>query len=259
LKRTATSPEVSAQGQKPGCPSRGYSPPGALLCSGVYLAGAAIQHGPWPLLLASFLVLLGQVAYLRRIEPAVFLVRATLPLAVPLLAIHGVLNPHFRADHLLWGILPIRSAGIEFAVVISARLFLFAAAMAIWRYTVASQVIGFFQRLGLPSTLITVFAVASSSIGVVQQRGRAVYLAQQARGIDFRASVLSRITGLPKLVIPVAVATIVEGTERGVAMESRGLGSGPWRLTGWYSPPPRSRRFSEATSALVMLLAFTIH
>ena len=146
----------------------------------------------------------GTVAYLRQIKPAIFLAKVALPLALPLLAIHGILNPQFRADHLMWNFLPLRSAGAEFAIVISARLLLVASAMAIWRYTVGSQVIGFFQRLGLPPWLITIFAVAASSIQVVQRRGRAVYLAQQARGIDFRASFKARILSLPKLVIPVA-------------------------------------------------------
>ncbi len=191
-------------------------------------------------------------------EPAFFLTKVTLPLALPLLVIHGILNPQFRPEHLAWGFLPLRTSGAEFAIVIASRLLLVACAMAIWRYTVGSQVIGFSQRLGLPSSVITVFAIATSSVQVVQQRGRAVYLAQQARGVDVRASFRARVVSLPKLVIPVAVATIVESAERGVVMESRGLGSGSWRLGGWYLPPSRSRVLTESVSALVTLAAFGI-
>ena len=204
--------------------ARVYSPPGALLCSGLYLAGAIIQHGPWPLLLAGALAVVGQVAYLRRLEPAIFLAKYTLPLALPLLAIHGILNPQFRADYLMWDFLPLRSAGAEFAIVISARLLLVASAMAIWRYTVGSQVIGFSQRLGLPASFITVFAVATSSIQMVQRRGHAVYLAQQAVALMFALRLEQGSQACLKLVIPVAVATIVESAERGVIMENRGLG-----------------------------------
>lgn len=230
-----------------------YSPPGALFSSVLYLTVAIFQRGTWALLAASVLVWLGQLVYVRRVEPAAFLVRVTLPLAIPLLAIHGVLNPQFRPDLWLLGFIPIRGAGVAFATSISARLFLVAAAMTVWRQTAGSQVISFFQRLGLPSAVITVFALATSSVSVVQQRGRSVYLAQQARGINFRASVLSRVVGLPKLVIPVAVATLVESAERGVAMESRGLGCGPWQLTQWYSPPSVTRLLAEMASALIVL------
>jgi energy-coupling factor transporter transmembrane protein EcfT len=238
--------------------ARAYSPPGALICSGLYLTLAALVRGPWPLLVASILAISGQVAYLRRIEPAAFLAKVTLPLVFPLLGIHGILNPHFPADCLLWGCIPLRSAGAAFAVVIASRLLLVAAAMAVWRYTVGYQVIGYFHRVGLPSAVITGFAVATSSIEVVQQKGRAVYLAQQARGINLRASFSARVASLPKLVIPVAVATIVESGERGIMMESRGLGSGPWRLQGWYSPPPRGKILMELASAAVTLAAFAV-
>ena len=238
--------------------ARSYSPPGALICSGLYLSLAVVSRGPWQLLVAGVLAVVGQVAYLRRKDPAVFLAKVSLPLLLPLLAIHGILNPQFPRDYFLWSCIPLRGAGAAFATVIACRLLLVAAAMSVWRYTVGSQVIGYFHRLGLPSSLIAGFAVATSSVEVLQQRGHAVYLAQQARGINLRASFAARIAGLPKLVIPVAVATIVESGERGIMMESRGLGSGSWRLHGWYSPPSERKIFMECISAAATLAAFAI-
>ena len=232
---------------------RTFSPPGALICSALYITAASLLHGPLPLLFAAVIVLTGQSIYLRKLGPAAFLGKVTLPVVLPLLAIHGILNPHFRADRYLWDFVPLRAAGTEFAAVISARLFLVAAAMAIWRYTNGSQVIGFFYRIGLPPALIAVVAMATSSIDIVQQKARAVFLAQQARGIDLRVTFASRVASLPKLVVPVAVATIVDSSERGAIMENRGVGSGPWRLQCWYLPPSTGTVIVEATTALLAL------
>lgn len=239
-------------------PTRNYSPAGAFVCVAFYLIGAAGLREYSALLLACALALGGQIIYLRSFAPAAFLIKVTLPLAVPLLLIHGVLNPQFPADRVIWGGVPVRMEGFTFATVISSRLLIAAAAMSIWRYTKGTEVIGFFNRLGLPPLFITGIAVSIASVALVQRKANAVYLAQQARGIRLRGSLLKRALNLPKLVIPVAVATIVEGSERGTVIESRGLGSGKWQLADWYSPVNGRQLFGEAASAMIILAAFVI-
>lgn len=237
---------------------RSYSPAGALVCAALYLIGAAGLRESSALLFACALALGGQIIYLRSFAPAAFLIKVTLPLAVPLLLIHGVLNPQFPADRAIWSGVPIRTEGFTFATVISSRLLIAAAAMSIWRYTKGTEVIGFCNRLGLPPLFITGIAVSIASVALVQRKANAVYLAQQARGMRLRGSLLRRALSLPKLVIPVAVATIVEGSERGAVIESRGLGSGKWQLDDWYSPPKGRQLFGEVASAMIILAAFII-
>lgn len=235
-----------------------YSPAGALACTTLYLIAAVLLKGSAALMLASAIVLAGQAAYLRRIEPAAFLLKITLPLAVPLFLIHGILNPQFSASRVLWEHVSLRFDGFTFAMVISARLLLVAASMSIWRYTSGTQVIGFFNHVGFPPLMITEVSVAIASIELVQRKAHAVYLAQQARGIRLRGNPVKRALNLPRLVIPVAVATIVEGSERGVVIESRGLGSGPWQLASWYSPPGLKRLLAETVSAIVVFAALAV-
>lgn len=235
-----------------------YSPVGAAVCSALYLAYAFIFATPASLATASLCVVAGQAIYLRTFEPAAFLAKATLPLAVPLVLIHGFLNPQFPVDHRWILHIPIRAEGIAFAGVVSARLLLVAASMAIWRYTTGTSVIGFFTRLRLPPTAIAGITVAISSVELVQRKARAVYLAQQARGYDFRANLRARIVGLPKLIIPVVAATLVEGSERGATMENRGLGSGRWHLPNWYASPSIAQVAGELCSALIAAVAFFI-
>lgn len=243
-------PAEPAAERTPAC----YSPAGAAASAAAYLS-AALLFSDWrKLLAATLIVLAAQSVRLRRFEPALLAAKVTLPLAVPLLLVHGILNPHFPAERLLWEVLPWRGAGFAYAATVGARLALVAAAMTIWRFTRSAEVIGFCHRIGVPAPVTSFVAIATASFELVQQKARSVQLAQQARGTDLRASLGARIAGLTKLVIPVAVAMIVEGHERGGVLENRGLGSGPWNLRRWYVPPRTPTLVLEWLLALAVFL-----
>lgn len=237
---------------------RKISPPGAFLAALAYLVAAAVFGNLAALVTAATMVMLGQAFLVRRLEPAIFLLKVTLPLALPLLVVHGVLNPQFQASTYLIGMIPLRPAGLAFASVISFRLLVIAASMSIWRYTVGVEVMEFFNRIHFPPALITGLAVAVASIELVQRKARAVYLAQQARGYDFRANWWTRIVGLPKLIIPVVTVTLVEGSERGVTMENRGLDLGRWRVPDWYTAPTAGRLFAELVPVVLVFGAYWV-
>jgi energy-coupling factor transporter transmembrane protein EcfT len=102
---------------------------------------------------------------------------------------------------------------------------LIATAFVFWRYVDRRHALVFFKRLGIPTKGLVLLVVAQSSVELLLERARAVYLAQQARGIDWRGGIFSRFTALPRLLVPVVTAALVEGAHRGLIMEQRGLGS----------------------------------
>jgi energy-coupling factor transport system permease protein len=168
-----------------------------------------------------------------------------LPVTIPLLGIHGILNPAHSAHFYIGGWLPIRPNGFSYACVTSCRLALLAAALIIWRYTKRQDVLVFFQRLGVTTRGLCFLAVAASSIEVFSARTQTVYLAQEARGVNWSGGIKSRFAALLRILVPVVTAAIVEAHQRGLLMENRAFGHTPlllpkrW-LDNWPQPAWRS-------------------
>jgi energy-coupling factor transporter transmembrane protein EcfT len=149
----------------------------------------------------------------------------TLPFAVPLFVIHGVLNPAYA---ITWdaGWIPVRADGIAFAAVITGRLCLVAAAASAWRGIPRLQLIALAQALRLPDSVTVTIASAASATAVVDKRIQNVLLAQQARGLETRPGVRRRIGALLTVGLPVVTTTIVDAHHRGAVVASRGFGFG---------------------------------
>jgi len=146
-----------------------------------------------------------------------------LPVALPLFVIHGVLNPGFPVTEHFGG-LPIRSAGLSFAMLTSSRLGLIALACMLWRFVDWRHALLFLQRLGIPMWFLVPLIVANSTIDILRDRARAVYIAQQARGTSFHGNFLSRAAAFSGLFIPIIVSALIESAHRGAIMEQRGFG-----------------------------------
>lgn len=154
----------------------------------------------------------------------------TVPFALPLAVVHGVLNPQFAvSDHFL-GYIPLRPSGLGYSLFISLRILVLSSAAVMWRFVDADRLMREAVHIGLPRSAVVTLAVALATMRIVPNKIKAVYLAQQARGMPSGPGLSARIRALPSVVIPVIVATILEGASRGTLMISRGLGSAAFRM-----------------------------
>jgi hypothetical protein len=149
----------------------------------------------------------------------------SLLLAVPLLVVHGIVNPRFPVSlHLHW--LPIRSTGIDFALLMSVRLFILSTIAAWWYEADPMQVIHAAIRWRLPTGLVVMAAMGFASFRAATRRIDTVLQAQQARGVPIHGGLLARARSLVAVVMPVIVGSLMESDARATVLRTRGLGSG---------------------------------
>lgn len=157
-----------------------------------------------------------------------------LPIALPLLVIHGIINPSFDITVYAAAYIPIRIDGLTFASTLSLKLGLFTLAVAIWKnISRESAFAKFLSVRWIPYWMVIVIMQSISLVDHVSRRSESIFLAQQARGIQVRGSFISRIKALPKIIIPLIASTLVESDERATALGSRGFGAA--RLTTRHS------------------------
>lgn len=149
----------------------------------------------------------------------------TLPFALPLAVVHGILNPYYSASWHLFGWVPLRPDGFFYSLFISLRILILSTAAVAWRFVDADRLMREAVHAGLPRSVIVTLSVAIATMRVVPAKIKAVYLAQQARGMPSGPGLGARIRALPSVVIPVIVATLVDGSSRGTLMLNRGLGT----------------------------------
>lgn len=150
----------------------------------------------------------------------------TIPIAIPLAIIHGVINPAFPVTHRL-GLLPIRDSGFHYAATVTARVVLIAIAATAWRSVSRIQMLALAQTIRLPNFITLAVAGAIGGIALVETRVKAVAVAQQARGLALGPGLRQRIRALVMITVPVITTTLVEADHRGSVVAVRGLGHAP--------------------------------
>lgn len=161
----------------------------------------------------------------RSVMGVVLAVELTLPFAIPLAIVHGVLNPAFPVAEKLFDFIPVRPSGLWFAASVSLRILILTVIVVIWRDVDADRLLRESIRARLPLSVVVIVAVASANLHLLGSKIQVVYLAQQARGVAAGPSLFARIRALPRVVIPVIASTITEGHARGLVMTNRGLGN----------------------------------
>ncbi len=149
----------------------------------------------------------------------------SLPFTIPLLIIHGILNPEYAETYSVFEFMPIRSQGLEFAATIGGRLAVVSAVGISAASVRMLDGIRLAIQLGCPRSIVLSFAMSLSLLKEVRRRAGGAYEAQQSRGMPVRSSVIRRALTLPTLVIPIVVSSIVDGFQRARLLEVRGLGS----------------------------------
>jgi hypothetical protein len=151
--------------------------------------------------------------------------KLTLPIAIPLLIVHGVLNPNYHSNSFIFGV-PIRFDGIYFASEISAK-------MMVLTYSISQCAI--FSRDKIVSSLINVRLIPKSIvilliqsitlINYLKTRSEVIMQAQISRGMPSGPSIIDRTKLLVSTIIPLIAITIVESHSRTICLMSRGFGT----------------------------------
>lgn len=161
----------------------------------------------------------------RSLKPFFQAIGWTLPFVFPLLGIHSFLNAGFPETSRLLGLIPFKHEGLIFATLVSLRILTFTIALVAWRYVDREKLFSDAIKARIPLNVLVLLAVATSTIRSVAEKGKAVYIAQQARGIPAGPGVIARFLSLPAVILPVVTSTILDGARRGSQMKNRGLGT----------------------------------
>lgn len=192
-------------------------------------------------------------ATVRQVAPLWQTLKLTLPLAIPLVLVHGVLNPTFvRTD--AWFGVPIRFEGFVFGAIVSLRVLVLALAAVLWSIVDTQRLLWDAVRWRIPLPLTTSLVLGASTARFIRRRAVSVLMAQQARGIPVHGNVIQRARALVAVVIPVVISTLVESAKRGEILAIRGFGSRHPTC-----PPSLAGKWRTALecAAALMALAFT--
>jgi energy-coupling factor transporter transmembrane protein EcfT len=152
-------------------------------------------------------------------------IKWTIPFVLPLLIVHGIINPVHPCTFKLYGLVPFRPSGFIFSLLVSLKIEVLTMTIVAWRSLDSNQLLNEAVRFRFPMNMVIIIAVASSTVNMIGHRIEKVYLAQQARGIPAGPGIIARIRALPAIILPVITATLSEGAIRGDVMLSRGLGT----------------------------------
>lgn len=176
-----------------------------------------------PARVAAFVVPLLIAIAVRERSPkaAMRIVAAIIPFSIPLLIMHGILNPQFPITSTILGV-PLRSQGLAYAAATVAWIGSWTTLFFAWIAVPDGELIWSLHRLGIPRQGLTLVMFTQMSIQIVRRRVSSVLLAQRSRGIRTTGPLVSRLLALQALALPVVTSTISEADKRGAFLESRG-------------------------------------
>jgi energy-coupling factor transport system permease protein len=148
---------------------------------------------------------------------------ATVPLAVAVLLVSVLARPGATVLFRL-GPFDATLEGLDFALGISWRLFVSAAALALFaRTTPPRSLVADLERRGVSPRLTFAAAASLQAVPFLVERGRNVRDAQRARGLDVDGSIGARLRGVLPLAGPVVLGAIHGVEARSLALEARGF------------------------------------
>lgn len=212
-----------------------------------------------PLILLGVAVVPGAASSgnLRRVLRSAAL--ATLPLAIAVGVVQGLggigETMHFRV-----GPLEATAEGLTSAAQVSLRLFVMAAALALFGLTTpASELVADLERRGVSPRLAFAASAILGAVPALVDQARTVRDAQRARGLDIDGGPVARIRGLLPLAAPIVLGTLHGVEQRARALEARAFGR-PGRRDPLWSPPDSGvQRVSRwALAADIVLLAVLV-
>jgi energy-coupling factor transporter transmembrane protein EcfT len=164
--------------------------------------------------------------YILDVRPLRLFAAFTLPFLIPLLALHGIVNPAFPETGRFFGWIPVRSTGVEFALLVGARVAAISVVGVTWSFVPRMEALSLLLSLKVPSPLALAGFQAISMIDFLRRRAASILLAQRSRGVATGPSITRRAGALVAVVVPLAASTLTEAEGRAIALTSRGFGSG---------------------------------
>lgn len=213
------------------------TPTGALIWT-IALVAATAGPGALPGILATVAGLMVAMIRARSLSPFRQTLRWSLPICLPLLSIHSLLNPAF-VETARWGWLPFREAGFAYGSVRCTTIVAFVVAAVIWRGTTREAVVRSAIRAHVPTQVVVLLALTASTFSTIQRRIPRTLDAQRARGVIADRAILSRIRALVAVIVPVVITGLVEADVRAKFLRARGLGDSSMAVIGTDKRPLR--------------------
>jgi energy-coupling factor transport system permease protein len=177
------------------------------------------------ILFALFFATLGLIASAKVFGPFIRMFAAiSLPIAVPMLLIHGFLYPGETEILWRWGPLSLREEGLRFAISVISRLF--------------SMISGYFLLVMIahPRDLMVALEARKVSpkvgylvlstlqlIPYIQRTSETILDAQRSRGLRLKGNIIKRFKSYVPLIAPVVMGSIQSLEIRAMALEVRGF------------------------------------
>jgi energy-coupling factor transport system permease protein len=213
---------------------------------------------PLALLLVAVLPGAASSGTLRRVLRAAVI--ATLPFAIAVAVVQGLGG---AGETVLFRLGPLAATaeGLGAAAQVSVRLFVMAAALALFGLTTpASELVADLERRGVAPRLVFAASAILGAVPALVEQGRIVRDAQRARGLDIDGGVVARIRGVLPLAGPVVLGTLHGVEQRALALEARAFGRPGRREPLWAPPDSATQRvvrwaLAADTVLLVALVA----
>lgn len=147
-----------------------------------------------------------------------------LPLAIALCVIQGLLLPDREGVLGSWGPFEVSTEGIAATATYASRLavIMLCAILLVVSTRPKELAVGLTQR-GLSPKFAYVVLAAMQFVPDAQARVSRIVQAQQARGLDVRANLVTRFRSLWSIVIPLFSGALVTAETRALALEARGF------------------------------------
>lgn len=198
----------------------------ALALTATFMTASFLTGSPAALAALYLAAVMMSMLATRSFARTLIAIRLSLLFIVPVIAIHGLLNPEFSVTG-QWLGLNVRKSGLTFGAIIGLRVSVAIAVSLVWLSVSIERTVADMTALGMPLPLILVLAQSISLARSLQRRVAVVYLAQQARGVPVSGGLLRRLASLSKVAIPLFVSVIAEAAARAEILTSRGMGVGP--------------------------------
>ncbi|WP_198004769.1 energy-coupling factor transporter transmembrane component T family protein [Rubrobacter xylanophilus] len=178
------------------------------------------------------------------------------PLAIALLTIHGLFYPGNRTPLVSLGPATFWEEGLQYALLILFRLLvLITAILPVMLTTYPKKMTIALIEKGLSPKLAYVFMASLQFIPDMQRRAKAISEAQQARGLDIKASLWKRFRALIAMMVPLLTGALIAAETRSLALEARGFNRKGARTYLFDVPDPGVERVLRWAAVVVVLAA----
>lgn len=176
----------------------------------------------------------------RLIRPTI---AVTSSLAIALVVIHGLFYPENRTPLVMVGPVTVWKEGLLYALLVILRILVLVLAFFIAIFTThpKKMMIALNQKRLSPK-LTYVFMVTLQFVPDMQRRATAILDAQQARGLDVKASLWKRFRAFLAVLGPLIGSALISTETRALALEGRGFSRVGQRTYLDDVPDPRGER-----------------